>query len=116
MTRETGTYRISRFEGEEVRAFVPAPLPPLGPPLAMGPVMVQSLHSAATALAQLSVAADMVPNASWFLYGFVRKEALITSQIEGTQATLQDVLSFEAGQAPERPHDVQEVCNYVLPP
>jgi Fic family protein len=55
----------------------------------------------------------MVPNAEWFLYGFVRKEALITSQIEGTQATLQDVMAFEAGEQAERPDDVREVCNYV---
>jgi Fic family protein len=113
MQRETGTYRITRLGGEEVRAFVPAALPPFGPPLAMEGDVANSLGVAMTALAQLSVAANMVPNASWFLYGFVRKEALITSQIEGTQATLQDVLAFEAGQESERPHDVQEVCNYV---
>lgn len=55
----------------------------------------------------------MVPSAGWFLYGFVRKEALVSSQIEGTQATLQDVLTFEATQQAERPADVEEVCNYV---
>jgi Fic family protein len=64
-------------------------------------------------LSRLAVAADMVHSAEWFLYGFVRKEALITSQIEGTQATLQDVLTFEAGQQTQRPEDVLEVCNYV---
>ena len=46
--------------------------------------------------------------------GFVRKEALITSQIEGTQATLQDVLAFEAGQKPHRPEEVRDVCNYAV--
>jgi Fic family protein len=66
-----------------------------------------------TALGKLAIAADMVPNSEWFLYGFVRKEALMTSQIEGTQATLQDVLAFEAGEKAERPDDVREVCNYV---
>lgn len=66
-----------------------------------------------TALASLNVAASLVPNSDWFLYGFVRKEALITSEIEGTQATLQDVLAFEAGEKPDRPDDVREVCNYI---
>jgi len=55
----------------------------------------------------------MVPDPGWFLYGFVRKEALISSQIEGTQATLQDVMAFEATDAAQRPEDVEEVCNYV---
>jgi Fic family protein len=55
----------------------------------------------------------MVPSTGWFLYGFVRKEAVITSQIEGTQATLADVLTFEATQRTDRPADVEEVCNYV---
>jgi len=55
----------------------------------------------------------MVPSTDWFLYGFVRKEAVITSQIEGTQATLRDVLTFEATAHTDRPDDVQEICNYV---
>ena len=55
----------------------------------------------------------MVPSTDWFLYGFVRKEAVITSQIEGTQATLPDVVTFEATDRAERFEDVQEVCNYV---
>jgi Fic family protein len=55
----------------------------------------------------------MVPNTHWFLYGFVRKEAVITSQIEGTQATLPDIVTYEATDRAERPEDVEEVCNYV---
>ena len=55
----------------------------------------------------------MVPSTDWFLYGFVRKEAVITSQIEGTQATLPDIVTFEATARAVRPDDVQEVCNYV---
>ena len=55
----------------------------------------------------------MVPSAYWFLYGFVRKEAVISSQIEGTQATLMDVLTYEATHGAEHPDDVEEVCNYV---
>jgi len=113
MKRETGTYRVTKWENEEVRAFVPAPLPPVNPPLALDDETGRSLSDAMTSLGKLAIAADMVPNAEWFLYGFVRKEALITSQIEGTQATLQDVLAFEAGEKAERPDDVREVCNYV---
>lgn len=64
-------------------------------------------------MARLEVAGTMVPDADWFLYGFVRKEAVITSQIEGTQTTLQDVLTFEATKQSERPEDAQEVCNYI---
>ena len=113
MKRATGTYRITKWNDEEVRAFIPAPLPPADPPLALDGHAMQALSDATAALGRLAVAADMVPSADWFLYGFVRKEALITSQIEGTQATLQDVLAFEAGEQAERPEDVREVCNYV---
>lgn len=113
MTRTTGTYRVTKWDGEEVRAFVPAPLPPTNPPLGLDDPARRALSDAMAALGRLGVAADMVPSADWFLYGFVRKEALITSQIEGTQATLHDVLAFEAGEQARRPDDVREVCNYV---
>lgn len=96
-----------------MRAFVPKPLPPRNPPLEIDAELRRALGRADAAIAKLSVAADMVPSADWFLYGFVRKEAVITSQIEGTQATLQDVLKFEAGETAERPDDVREVCNYI---
>ncbi len=55
----------------------------------------------------------MVPSSEWFIYGFVRKEAVISSQIEGTQATLKDVLNFEATQQSDKPEDAEEVCNYI---
>ena len=72
------------------------------------------LHTAAmTELARLAVAGSVVPSPDWFLYGFVRKEAVVTSQIEGTQATLQDIVVFEATSHSDRPDDVREVCNYV---
>lgn len=113
MKRQTGKYRISKWDDEEVKAFIPNPLPPSKPTLVMDEANLQALAQANTAMGRLAVAADMVPNAEWFLYGFVRKEALITSQIEGTQATLRDVLTFEAGEPAQRPDDVQEVCNYI---
>ena len=113
MARQTGQYRITSTLGEEVRAFVPYPLPPVDPPLVLAGVAAE-LHAAAmTALARLAVAGSMVPSTDWFLYGFVRKEAVVTSQIEGTQATLRDVLTFEATHRSDRPDDVREVCNYV---
>ena len=113
MQRKTGDFRISSVGDEVIRAFVPTPLPPEDPPLAMDRLLEEELSAAMKALASLNVAAEMVPNSDWFLYGFLRKEALITSEIEGTQATLQDVLTFEAGEKPERPDDVREVCNYI---
>jgi Fic family protein len=112
MKRISGTYHITNWGDEEVSAFIPSPLPP-NPPLSLDAETRTALSEAMAALGKLAVAADMVPNADWFLYGFVRKEALITSQIEGTLATLQDVLAFEAGEQAQRPDDVREVCNYV---
>ena len=113
MTRQTGQYHTISTLGEEVRAFVPYPLPPTDPPLVMD-CPTAELHAAAqTDMARLGVAGSMVPSTDWFLYGFVRKEAVVTSQIEGTQATLRDVLTFEATDQSERPDDVREVCNYV---
>jgi Fic family protein len=113
MARTTGRYHITNAGGEEVRAFVPHPLPPVRPDLALDGELA-ALHAiAVAAVARLCVAGTMVPDADWFLYGFVRKEAVITSQIEGTQATLRDLLTFEATRRADRPDDVREVCNYV---
>ena len=113
MHRETGTYRVTNVGGEEVRAFIPHPLPPASPPLDLDGAQQSLLAEAMGSLGRLAVAGTMVPSPDWFLYGFVRKEAVISSQIEGTQATLRDVLAFEATDRSERPEDVIEVCNYV---
>ena len=113
MNRRTGHYRVSSTSGEEVRAFVPYPLPPTDPPLAIDGHAAELHADAQTALARLAVAGSMVQSTDWFLYGFVRKEAVITSQIEGTQATLRDVLAFEATEQSDRLADVEQVCNYV---
>lgn len=113
MPRQTGTYRISTTHGEAVRAFVPQPLPPSAPPLVIEGVLAE-LHAAAlAAIGRLRVAGAMVPDPGWFLYGFVRKEAVLSSQIEGTQATLRDVATFEATSSADEAADVAEVCNYV---
>jgi len=113
MARVTGTYRTTTVAGEEVRAFIPNPLPPEDPPLVIEGDLARMHADATAALGRLAVAGEMVPSANWFLYGFVRKEAVISSQIEGTQATLEDVLTYEATHVSDRLADVKEVCNYV---
>lgn len=113
IARRTGSYRTTTTSGEAVKAFIPFPLPPVNPPVALSEEINQLAAEASSALAQLEVAGKMVPSTDWFLYGFVRKEAVLTSQIEGTQATLRDVLEFEGTAKSTRPEDVEEVCNYV---
>ena len=105
--------RTSTTHGETVRAFVPHPLLPAAPPLAIEGEVAERHSAAEAALGRLRVAGAMVPDRGWFLYGFVRKEAVLSSQIEGTQATLRDVATFEATSTTDRPADVEEVCNYV---
>lgn len=112
MGRLTGTYLTSSTLGEQVRAFVPFSLPPTEPSLS--PTSYDTLNRhAELALARLSGLAGLVPSADWLPYGPVRKEALLTSQIEGTQATLFDLLDDEAGFTVSNPDDVQEVANYL---
>jgi Fic family protein len=117
MRRETGEYSTTIAGGEAVRAFVPYPLPPRDPPLDLSGVLAERLRTAEQALVRLELAGAMVPSMDWFLYAFVRKEAVISSQIEGTQATLVDLLTFEATEGDTSPAppsaDVEEVCNYV---
>ena len=113
MPRTTGSYRVSSFGGETVRAFIPAALPPANPPLMLDGPLTALNAEASAAVGKLNVAAAMVPSAQWFLYGFVRKEAVVSSEIEGTQATLQDVVTYEATKQAQHPDDVRNVCNYV---
>lgn len=113
--RTTGRYERSRIGGEEVAAFIPHPLPPADPPLAWDARRYGQLRAAEHALVRLELAGEMVPSLDWFIYGFVRKEAVLSSQIEGTQATLVDLLTFEAQEEPAlaASADVEEVCNYL---
>jgi Fic family protein len=115
MARITGRYERTAVAGEEVRAFVPRPLPPAEPPLSLDSETLALLGRAERELSRLELAGEMVPSVDWFIYGFVRKEAVISSQIEGTQATLIDLLKFEAQREDDSAPgpDVQEVCNYV---
>ena len=112
MTRTTGTYAISTTLGEPVRAFVPHFLPPSDPNLS--PEVFTELHrQAELALARLAGVSGLVPSVDWLLYSAIRKEALLTSQIEGTQATLTDLFDEEAGVKVRNTEDVEEVTNYL---
>jgi len=112
-TRSTGRYERTTIAGEEVAAFVPAPLPPAEPVLLLDSAFADRLRAAEQALTRLELAGEMVPSLDWFIYAFVRKEAVISSQIEGTQATLVDLLTFEADDGATPNADVEEVCNYL---
>ena len=112
MTRPTGSYVLTTTLGEPVRAFVPHPLPPADPALATES-FVEPNRQAEQAIARLSGVAALVPSVDWLLYSALRKEALLTSQIEGTQATLTDLFDEEAGLSPSNTEDVEEVTNYL---
>ena len=95
------------------RAFHPAPLPPV-PPLAMGGEAALLLSQADRAMGRLDGSVLTLPNPDLFVFMYVRKEAVLSSQIEGTQSSLQDLLSVEAEILnPNLPRDVDEVVNYV---
>lgn len=110
--RSSGSYVTSSTSGEAVQAFVPHPLPPRDPSLAPES-FVEPNRIAELALARLSGVSGLVPSVDWLLYSAVRKEALLTSQIEGTQATLIDLFDDEAGFAVRNTDDVEEVTNYL---
>jgi Fic family protein len=111
--RKTGRYETSIAGSERVAAFVPFPLPPRNPALMVDGRLSERLRAAEHALARLDLAGEVVPSLDWFLYAFVRKEAVITSQIEGTQATLIDLLAFEAEDETAPDADVEQICNYL---
>jgi Fic family protein len=110
--RTTGRYVTRTTLGEAVCSFVPHPLPPKAPPLAPESYTDAS-RRAEVALARLAGVAGLVPSVDWLLYSAIRKEALLTSQIEGTQATLADLFDDEAGLVVANTDDVQEVANYL---
>ncbi len=102
---------VKQLEG--YRAFIPAPLPP-DPPVMMDAELLRLLSNADRALGRLDGATSILPNPNLFVAMYVRQEAVLSSQIEGTQSTLEDVLQFEidTGRA-DRPKDIEEVVNYV---
>ena len=98
---------------EGYRAFIPAPLPPT-PPVQITGDLQRLLSEADRALGRLDGSVQTLPNPDLFVYMYVRKEAVLSSQIEGTQSSLQDLLAAEAHILGEgRPRDVDEVVNYV---
>lgn len=109
----TGRYEVSNTSGERVAAFVPSPLPP-DPPLRFEGALQRVLEPALLALGRLDGISTLLPDTSLFLYAYVRKEAVLSSQIEGTQSSLSDLLLFEMDEVPGAPlDDVREVSNYV---
>lgn len=109
----TGRHEITTVGGESIRAFVPAPLPP-EPPLVFDGRLQAALEAAGLALGRLDGVSTLLPDTALFLYTYVRKEAVLSSQIEGTQSSLADLLLFELDEAPGAPlDDVVEVSNYV---
>lgn len=110
LARRGGTY-VRQPTG--YRAFIPKPLPP-DPPLNMDAELLNRLSAADQALGRLDGAATLLPDPDLFVYTYVRKEAVLSSQIEGTQASLVDVLEYEAGTPHHRlPAGTAEVANYV---
>lgn len=109
----TGTYQRTATAGETVAAFVPKPLPP-EPPLVIDAPRQTRLERALLACGRLDAITELLPEPSLFLYAYVRREAVLSSQIEGTQSSLSDLLLFELDAAPGVPFDdVIEVSNYV---
>ena len=110
MSERAGQYLI---QPGGCRVFIPAPLPPV-PPIRYSPELLSLLSEADRALARLDGIASVLPNRDLFIAMYVKKEALLSSQIEGTQASLEGVLEFEADMKPDDSmDDIQEVVNYV---
>jgi Fic family protein len=110
----TGHYvPLPSAAGEKARAFVPNPLPPV-PPLKLDTEIQELIEKAMLALGRLDGLTTVLPDPTLFLYSYVRKEAVLSSQIEGTQSSLSDLLLFEMeGVAGVPLNDVQEVSSYV---
>jgi Fic family protein len=108
-----GHYVTVSTVGEKVQAFVPAPLPP-EPPIDWSPDLRDKFDHALMALGRLDSASTFLPDTLLFLYMYVRKEAVLSSMIEGTQSSISDLLLFELDQVPGVPlDDVREVSNYI---
>jgi len=109
----TGKYEISFVAGEKIKAFIPHPLPPK-PPLNLTDKRQRLIERATLALGRLDSITFLLPEPEIFLYSYVRREAVLSSQIEGTQSSLAQLLLFELEEAPGVPlNDVEEVSNYV---
>jgi Fic family protein len=110
----TGILIPQTVGGETWKAFVPHPLPPAPPIEWSSPELQTAFQRASVAVGKLDSVTDFLPDPALFLYSYVRKEALLSSQIEGTQSTLDELLKFESADLPGAPtNDVLEVSNYV---
>lgn len=110
---DTGRFETTAVAGEQVRAFVPARLPPV-PAIVFDGELQRQLERATLAVGRLDGVTTLLPDRTLFLYSYIRKEAVLSSQIEGTQSSLSDLLLFELDEAPGVPlDDVTEVSNYV---
>lgn len=108
-----GKYVTISTVGEKVNAFVPSPLPP-APAIEWSPDLRSRFDQALVALGRLDGISLLLPDINFLLYMYVRKEAILSSMIEGTQSSLSDLLFYEAEQKPSvSVDDVQEVCNYI---
>jgi Fic family protein len=108
-----GTYDTTAAGGETVRAFIPSPLPPM-PPLDLSGPRQRLLERATLAVGRLDSVSTLLPDPQLFLYAYVRREAVLSSQIEGTQSSLSDLLLFELEGVPGTPiDDIVEVSNYI---
>jgi Fic family protein len=105
----SGTY-IKQLQG--YKAYIPKPLPP-HPDLDLSNDLIKINEQATLALARLDGLAYMLPNTDLFIAMYVKKEALLSSQIEGTQASLEDIFEYERGLSIENINDVEEVVNYI---
>ena len=111
--RVTGEYKLCSEKYEPFRAFIPKALPP-DPPLELDDEICDLMEKANRALGRLDGVTSLLPDTYLFTYFYVRKEAVLSSQIEGTQSSLQELLLFEMEEAPGAPlDDVREVSNYV---
>jgi len=109
----TGRTVTVRTQGEPFQAFVPAPLPPV-PPVQWEAPLRRRFDDALVALGRLDAVSALLPNAPLVLYSFVRKEAVLSSQIEGTQSSLSDLMLFEIDEQPGVPlDDAREVSRCV---
>ncbi|MBL7216640.1 MAG: hypothetical protein ISS62_03020 [Desulfobacteraceae bacterium] len=109
-----GHYLTISTVSERVEAFVPFPLPPK-PPIEWTPKLRGKFDQALLALGRLDSISTFLPDISLFLYMYIRKEAVLSSMIEGTQSSLSDLLLFELDMEPGVPlDDVREVSNYVI--
>ena len=107
-----GRYVTSTFGGEVVRAYLPRPLPP-DPPVNLSGMQLL-VEQANQSLGRLDGLSSLLPDLDLFIYGYVRKEAVLSSQIEGTQSSLSDLMLYESDAAPGVPlQDVREVSHYV---